>query len=172
MWFHVRHINPVKIYPERIAREDKKLFSSLNYDGVGFPVREKDLSKIEEKNNICINVPCYENRLTFPFYVSDKKFENSANLLLVNDGDKLRYGYIKDFDRFIFHKTKNKNKKNFCKSLLQCFSSKNMLTKHEEVCSSINVAQSARLEERAVEFKNYLKQIPVPFKVYAHFECN
>ena len=146
MWCHIRHINPVKIYPERITREDKKLVSSLNYDGVGFPVREKDFSKIEEKNNICINVLCYENRLTFPFYVSDKKFENSANLLLVNDGDKLRYAYIKDFDRFMFHKTKNKNKKYFCKSFLQCFSSKNMLTKHKEVCSSINVAQSARFE--------------------------
>ena len=32
------------------------------------------------------------------------------DLLLVTDGDKLHYVYIKDFDRFIFHKTKNKKK--------------------------------------------------------------
>ena len=38
LWFHVRHINPVKIHPERITREDKKLVNNLNYDGVGFPV--------------------------------------------------------------------------------------------------------------------------------------
>ena len=34
------------------------------------------------------------------------------DLLLVTDGDKSHYDYIKDFDKFMFHKTKNKNKKN------------------------------------------------------------
>ena len=52
LWCHVRHINSVKIHPERITQEDKKLVNSLNYDEVGFPVREKDFSKIEKKNNI------------------------------------------------------------------------------------------------------------------------
>ena len=115
---------------------------------------------------------CYENKLTFPFYVSDQKFENSMDLLLVTDGDKSHYVYIKDFNRFMFHKTKNKNKKYFCKSFLQCFSSKNVLTEHKKVCLSINGAQSVRLEKRTIEFKNYFKQIPVPFKIYADFECN
>ena len=39
-------------------------------------MREKDFSKIEKKNNICINVFCYENNLVFPIYISDPKFEN------------------------------------------------------------------------------------------------
>ena len=47
-----------------------------------------------------------------------------------------------------------------------------MLTKHKEVCLSINCAQSVRLEKETIEFKNYFKQIPVPFKIYADFECN
>ena len=29
-----------------------------------------------------------------------------------------------------------------------------------------------RLEKGRIEFKNYFKQIPVPFKVYVDFECN
>ena len=33
------------------------------------------------------------------------------NLLRLIDDDKLHYVYIKDIDRFMFHKTKNKNKK-------------------------------------------------------------
>ena len=66
----------------------------------------------------------------------------------------------------------NKNKKCFCKSYLQQFSSKNVLTKHKEVCLSINGAKSGRLEKGTIEFKNYFKQIPVPFKIYADFECN
>ena len=37
---------------------------------------------------------------------------------------------------------------------------------------SINGAQSVRLEKVTNEFKNYYKQIPVPFKIYADFVCN
>ena len=47
----------------------------------------------------------------------------------------------------MLHKTKNKNKKYFFKGCLQCFSSKNVLTEHKEVCLSINDAQSVRLEK-------------------------
>ena len=32
VWCHVRHINLVKIHPEIITREDKKLVNSLNYN--------------------------------------------------------------------------------------------------------------------------------------------
>ena len=94
------------------------------------------------------------------------------DFLLVIDGDISHYTKIKDFAKFMLHKTKNKNKKYFCKSCLQCFSSKNVLTKHKEVCLSINGAQSVRLEKGTIEFKNYFKQIPVPFKIYTDFECN
>ena len=111
LWCHVRHINPVKINLERITWEDKKLANDLDHDRVAFPVREKDFSKIEKKNNICINVFCYENKLVFPIYISDQKFENLMDLLLVPDGDKSHYVHIKYFDRFMFQKTKNKNKK-------------------------------------------------------------
>ena len=81
--------------------------------GVKIPVQEKDFSKIEKKNNICINVFCYENKLVFPIYISDQKFENSMDLLLVIYENKSHSVYIKDFDRFMFRKTKNKNKKYF-----------------------------------------------------------
>ena len=49
-----------------------------------------------------------------------------------------------------FTKQKIKTKKYFCKSYLQGFSSKNVLTEHKEACLSINGAQSVRLEK----FKN------------------
>ena len=78
-------------------------------------MREKDFSKIETKNNICINVFCYENELTFPIYISDHEFENSIDLLLVIDENKLHYVYIKNFDRFIFTKQRRKTKNNFAR---------------------------------------------------------
>ena len=77
---------------------------------LGFSAQEKDFSKIETKNNIWINMLCYENRLNFSVYVSDHKFENSINVLLVINENKSHYVYIKDFNRFMFSKTKNKAK--------------------------------------------------------------
>ena len=47
-----------------------------------------------------------------------------------------------------------------------------MLTEHKNVCFVINGAQSVRLKKGTIDFKNYFKQIPVPFKIYAEFECN
>ena len=46
------------------------------------------------------------------------------------------------------------------------------MTEHKEDCWSINAAQSVRLEKRAIEFKNYFREISVPFKFYADFESN
>ena len=164
LWCHVRHINPSKEHPERIKKTDKKIAEKLDYDGIEFPVQEKDFSKIEVKNNICINVFGYENKLVFPIYVSDQKFEDSMDLLLLIHDDKSHYVYIKDFDRYMFRKTKNKNKKWFCRSCFQCFSSENVLTKHKENCLSINRKQSVKLEKGTTDFRNYFKQILVPLK--------
>ena len=96
---------------KELEKFEKKIAEKLDYDGIEFPMQEKDFSKIEVKNNICINVFGYENGLVFPIYVSDQKFEDSMDLLLLIDDDKSHYVYIKDFNRFMFHKTKNKNKK-------------------------------------------------------------
>ena len=137
-----------------------------------FPVDKEDFGKTETKKNICINVYCYENKLIFSIHISDEKCENAMDLLLVTDENKSHYVYIKDFDRFVFHKTKNKKKKYFSKSCLQCFTCKNVMTEHKEVCLSINGSQSVRLEKGTIEFKNHFKQIPVSFKTYADFKCN
>ena len=135
-------------------------------------MQENDFNKTEVKKNICINVFGYENGLVSPIYISDQKFEDSIDLLLLIDDYESHYVYIKDFGRFMFHKTKNKNKKWFCKSRLQSFSRESVLIKHKEDCLSINGKKSVKLQERITEFENYFKQIPVPFKIYADFECN
>ena len=108
----------------------------------------------------------------FPIYVSNKRFKDFIDLLLLIDDDKSHYVYIKDFDRFMFHKTKHKNKNWFCKSCLQCFSSENVLMNHKEDYLSINGQQSVNLEKGIIKFENYFKQLPVPFKIYADLECN
>ena len=67
LWCHVRHINPAKDHPGRITRIDRDFAKNLIYDGIEFPVQEKDFKKVELQNNICVNVFGYENKLVFQF---------------------------------------------------------------------------------------------------------
>ena len=54
LWCYVRHINPLKKHPEKIWKTDKEISCNLNYDGIEFPIEEKDFKNIEVQNNICL----------------------------------------------------------------------------------------------------------------------
>ena len=164
LWCHVRHSNLSGNNLRRITRKDRELSRNVNYSNV-------DYSKLESLACICINVFCYENKVVYPVYLSDKTFNDSMDLLLISNEFTNHYVYIKDFNRLMFNKPKNKNKKYFCKSCLQCFSSEKVLIEHKKDCLLINKRQNVRLEKGFIEFKNFKKMIPAPFKIYADFEC-
>ena len=46
------------------------------------------------------------------------------------------------------------------------------MIKHKEDCLSIHGTQSVGVEEGIIKFENYSRQLLVPFKIYADFECN
>ena len=172
-WCHIRHLNPRENNPQRIKKTDKAFLPQLNYQGIEFPVSVKQYNKIEIQNSININVFGYENKQTYPIYVSKEKFENVMNLLLISEDENKHYCLIKDFNRFMYRKTRNKNKKHFCMHCLQCFSKEEILLKHKEVCIEINGVQSIKMPEvgSKIEFKNFNKQMQAPFVIYADFEA-
>ena len=98
------------------------------------------------------------------------------------DKEKQHYVYIKDSSRLMFNFTKHKEKKHFCMNCLQCFYSKEALAKHRTTCIAINGVGAVEMpkpyiDKNGVEripsvyFKNHHKQLPVPFAIYADFEC-
>ena len=118
-------------------------------------------------NKININVFCYDDKIIYSVYLSDRSFNDCLDLLLINN----HYVLIKDFNRLMFNKNKSKNEKWFCKSCLCCFSSEIVLNNHKKDCLSINGGQRIKLEKGFTEFNNFNKMIPAPFKIYADFEC-
>ena len=52
---------------------------------LNFVFPKKIIVRLNKKNNICINVFCYENSLVYPVYISDERVENCMDLLLIRD---------------------------------------------------------------------------------------
>ena len=88
-WCHIRHLNPQKKDPQRIKKIDKKFVEKLDYSNIEFPVTVKQINKIEKQNNIRINLFGYEEKQKFPLYISQEKYHEHMELLLVNKDKKI-----------------------------------------------------------------------------------
>ena len=133
----------------------------------------RDDEIVEERFNINVNVLGYENRV-FLLYVSKKFNEEVLNVLLIkNENNESHYVFIKDFNRLMYSqvKTKNVHKKHFFMSCLQNFTTKEILNNHREKCLLINDTQAVKHETGIIKFKNFIKKIPIPCKIYAEWEC-
>ena len=172
-WCHIRHLNPQIEHPERIKKGNKQTINELNYDGIAFPVTQKQYNKIEMQNSIRINVFGYENGQPFPIHISKETFRDQMNLLLITKDEKKHYVLIKDFNSFMYNQSKHKERKYFYMYCLQCFSSEPILTNHANNCLKIDGLQAINMPkegENVLKFKNFHKQLPVPFVIYADFE--
>ena len=172
-WCHIRHLNPQVKDPQRIKKTDKTFIGQLDYSNIEFPVTVKQINNIEKQNNIRINLFGYEKKKTFPIYISKEKYHDHMELLLITEGENKHYVLIKKFNKFMFRQNKHEHKKHFCMYCLQCFSREDILTEHINNCISINGKQAINMPKKGekVFFKNYHKQLPVPFVIYADFEA-
>ena len=173
-WCHIRHLNPQEKYPQRIKKSDKEYINKLDYSGINFPVTIKQINKIEKNNNIRINVFGYEEKQSYPIYVSKEKFDDHLELLLITKDENKHFVLIKDFNKFMYQQTKHKERKHFCMYCLQCFSSERILANHVNNCLTVNGVQAINMPkqgENILKFNNFHKQLPVPFVIYADFEA-
>ena len=42
LWGHIRHLNPLKMHPERIKKADKNMVNDLHYEDIKFPFSKRD----------------------------------------------------------------------------------------------------------------------------------
>ena len=78
---------------------------------------------------------------------------------------------MKDFNRLMSQRTKHKDKKHHCMSCLQSFTIEEILANRKTQCLLVNGCQAVNYESGIIKVKNYEKEIPVPFKIYADTEC-
>ena len=153
------------MHPEKITKADKNIVNDLDYEGIKFPVSKKKFDKFERKNNICINVFCYENNLVYPVHILGQKFKDCINLLFIADENKPHYVYIKDFNRFMYNKTRCKNKKITFANVAYNVLVVKILAGHREACLKINGKQTVKLRNGSIKVKNQFKQLAVAFNI-------
>ena len=104
----------------------------------------------------------------YSFHISKQNFDDQIGLILISYDNQNQPNYfcIRDFNVFIFNKTRHKNKKHFHKYRLQCFSSERALQEHSDMCLEINGKQNLNLESSSIRFKKYFKQTALPCKIY------
>ena len=84
----VRYLNPADHHPARITKVTKILQRDLILK-TEFPVKTRDIHKIEKKNSVDISVFGYANKVKYLIYVSKKCCEDKyVDLLLIGEGEK------------------------------------------------------------------------------------
>ena len=97
------YLNPANHHPARITKTDQEFAKRLDFNGIKFPVKIRNIQKIEKRNSIGINVFRYVNREKHPSYVSKQYCEElHVYSLLTGEEGKRYYFLIKDFNAFIF----------------------------------------------------------------------
>ena len=174
-WSIVRYLNPADRNPARITKADKEFDKKLDFKNIKYPLKIRDIHKIEKKNSIGISVFRYENKEKHPIYVSEECCEEKhidILLILIGEKGKRHYVLIKDFNTSIYDHTLHRGKKHFCRNRLQAFSTEEILKSHIKDCSKINGKQRTLMLKKGefVKFKNYERKIKSPFIIYANFE--
>ena len=175
LWCILRYLHPKESHEEKIKDLEKYEFS-LNTKGITFPMKLKDISKFEKLNPELpgINVFSDDNMIIYPLRMADRDCKNTIDLFLYEEDGNTHYTLIKDFNRLIkSQKTTSKNGKIFiCKKCFTHFTKEELLEKHIKYCSN-NQTVAVKMPEpnTMLHFKNYYKQLPIPFVVYADFEC-
>ena len=166
LWSLNRHLNPRKVHPERITKDDREFAKGLDFSGINFPVTLVDINKIEKQNKININLFGYDTvkKSVYPIQISDESYDDHLELLYLEGKNELGEEtthdvYIKDFNRLMFNFTKHKGKKHFCMHCLQCFYSNESLAKHRVNCIAINGVQGINMPEKYTD-KNGVERSP------------
>ena len=176
LWCILRYLHSVDEKDNRIS-DLKKYENSLNTEGINFPMKLKHISKFEKLNPSLPGINVFsvnDNKKFYPLRMADKDCQNTIDLFFYEEDGVSHYSLIKNLTRLVKSQiTSSKNGSFYiCKKCFTHFTKYELLQKHILYCST-NETVSVRMPPKNTMlcFNNYHKQLPVPFVVYADFEC-
>ena len=176
LWCVLRYLYP-KGKNAELLTDLKQKENSLNTKGIKFPIKVKDISKFEKLNPDLPGINVFsvnDNKKFYPLRMAQRNPQETIDLFLYEEDGKYHYTLIRNFSRlFRSQITSRTNGKIYiCKRCFTHFSKEELFQKHAEYCkSNETVAVKMPTRNSKLSFKNYHKQLPIPFVVYADFEC-
>lgn len=124
-----------------ISSIDEKLVDdsfNIDFSGIEFPVKLENIDEfIASNHDININVfgiSAEDNKtIVGPLFSSARKSTYNINLLLLTDGERSHYCWIRDLSKLASRQKKSRRDRHFyCQICLLAFNSEEQLKKHEE----------------------------------------
>lgn len=171
LWSILSKLYPASKNKQRVSKYEQ-YENNINMKGIEYPVRIKDILKVEKQNDLCINVFALNNQNNknslYPVYISNLKSEIIIDLLYIEDNGNSHYCLIKDLDSFRY----NGNTQKTCRNCLQGFVRKETLEKHKELCLNNTQCNSILPKEdnKILKFKNHHFSSKLPVTIYCDFE--
>ena len=176
LWCVLRYLHPREKHSTRI-NDLREYENDLNFKGINFPVKVKDIQKFENQNpNISgINIfSINDNNKIYPLRLNQKDAKKSIDLFLFSKDEKQHYSLIKNFSRLMSSQitSHSSSKIQICKKCLTHFTKKYLFKKHSRYCSKNETAAVIMPTENSIlKFQNHFKKLPIPFAIYADSEC-
>ncbi|XP_058029287.1 uncharacterized protein LOC131193286 [Ahaetulla prasina] len=142
----------------------------LDFKGIQAPTPISHIQRVEKQNNLAINVFGWDKGVIIHWLSCQPRDIPRINLLLIEEAGKFHYAWVKNLDRFLSHQSKHRERKNFCESCLHCYTRKHLLEAHKPYCRGIGqtaVIEVMPKEDNKLFFRNYHKQLPFPYVIYA-----
>lgn len=170
-----------KIKPERPSHYSSRVNEEI-FQGFDYPLSLTDIIKFEKKSlnkypkypSMAINVYEATNKKEIcPVLVSKNlSAEKTIDLLLLQEGNKKHYVYIKNLSRLVRSQlTKHTEKTYICRRCLWHFSSQDKLSAHTIVCGTFEPCKAEMPSEGSIiKFTQYNNKFEHPFVIYYDFE--
>ena len=124
-WCLVIYLHPADHNRRQVTKPNKDFAKEFDFKDIKFPVKFREIHKIDKKNFIDISISGYEDKKKYPIYVTKKCCEDKhVDSLLIDGKEKKPYVLIKDFNTFMYDQTLHPGRKRFCRYCLKAFSRK------------------------------------------------
>jgi len=166
--------------PHRLSKY-KHHVNSLNWDGLTFPVSLPQIRQFE-RNNVGLTIKVYTYKSAddkdtahsiIPVYITKHtQPAKHIDLLLLQEGEKSHYVWIKKMSRLIAFRTQHKGEAFVCPHCVHPFTSRTAFRRHFPDCSKHERQHLEFPEEKHEKlfWKARAKTQMYPFVIYADFE--
>ena len=166
-----------KLYPSKANPKRYTTYldhiDKIDMCGVDFPIKLDNIQKIEQANQLSISV--------FEWNTEDQCVDplrhgcgngTPIELLYLEEDKKAHFMLIKNFNKFMSHRSKHNGTMFFCLKCMHGFTTEDLLAKHaDRCCQGVYQHVSMPPKETTIKFRGESKQEKKMFVMYTDFEA-